>query len=131
MTDLDPNRFFREFKRYLTFIVGGGFSLLLNLGITYAFTEYAGLWHMLSYSFALMAEIIFLFVFHSYITFKAKGHFLKFALIILFISALNWLLVYLFSVIIGVYYLVAIVVVALVVSVLNYLLNREWVFNRK
>ena len=121
----------KEFKKYVVFIIGGGISLLINVGVTYAFTEYAGLWHMMSYTFALIVEVIFLFVYHTYITFKAKGHFLKFAVVILFISVLNWALVYFTSVVLGVYYLIAIVVVALVVSVLNYAINRICVFNRK
>ena len=132
MTDAEMIRkLIKEFRKYVIFIIGGGISLLINLGVTYAFTEYAGLWHMLSYTFALATEIIFLFVYHTYITFKARGHFVKFAGVILFISALNWILVYFTSVILGIYYLIAIAGVALAVSVLNYMINRIWVFNRK
>ena len=127
---MEIDKLIKEASRYFTFIIGGGISLLIGLGVTWGFTEYAGFWHMLSYAIALSVEIIFLFVYHTYITFKARGHFLKFALVILFITGLNWVLVYFVSVIIGVYYLIAIVLVALVVSILNYFLNRIWVFNR-
>src|SRR3989344_6746318 len=121
----------KEFKRYFIFIFGGSLAMLLNLGITYAFTSYAGLWYMLSYAFALCFELIFLFVYHTYITFRTRGHFLKFASVIISISVLNWLGVYFTSVILGVYYLVSIVLVALIISVLNYTLNKLFVFKKK
>ena len=63
----------KDIYRYLKFVFGGGFSLILNLLITSVLTEYLQLWHMLSFSIALGIEILFLFVYHSLITFKKKG----------------------------------------------------------
>lgn len=121
----------REFKKYLIFIFGGGMSMLLNLGITYAFTDYVGLWHMYSYTIALFCELIFLFVYHTYITFRTRGNFIKFALVILLVSALNWLGVYFTSIILKIHYLISIILVALIISVLNYTINRLFVFKKK
>lgn len=114
--------------RYFKFLFGGGLSLLLNLTVTYLLTEIFQLWHMLSFAIALCLEILFLFGYHSLITFRRKGYFLKFVIVILFISALNWVGVYLLSVILGVYYLLSIIMVALIISILNYLLNKKIVF---
>ncbi len=122
------NPFKTDFYRYVCFLFGGGLSLIINLLITYALTEFFHLWHMASFALALMFEIIFLFIYHSLVTFKKKGKFLVFIFVILVISLLNWSFVYLFSEILGVYYLISIVVVAGLISLLNYLLNKKFVF---
>ncbi|GEM_PF-6978383 len=114
--------------RYFKFLFGGGLSLILNLTVTYLLTELFQLWHMLSFAIALGLEILFLFGYHSLVTFRKRGKFLTFVIVILFISALNWVGVYLLSVVMGLYYLFSIVIVALVISVLNYFLNKRLVF---
>ena len=113
----------KDLFRYVKFVFGGGLSLILNLIVTYLLTEFLMLWHMFSFTIALCVEFFFLFIYHSVVTFKKRGKFLIFALVIIFISALNWLFVYIFSVTFQIQYLISIVVVALIISVLNYLLN--------
>ncbi len=114
--------------RYVKFLFGGGLSLLLNLFITYSLTEFLQLWHMLSFGIALGCEILFLFVYHSYVTFRKDGKFWLFAAVILFISGLNWLFVYLLTEILTLSYLIAIVFSAGAISLLNYALNKKLVF---
>lgn len=114
--------------RYVKFLFGGGLSLVLNLGITYSLTEFLHLWHMLSFAIALGCELAFLFVYHSYVTFRKDGKFLIFASVVLFISGLNWLFVYFLTEILTLPYLIAIVFSAGTISVLNYGLNKRIVF---
>tara|TARA_B100000315_G_scaffold47424_1_gene42253 strand:+ start:472 stop:729 length:258 start_codon:yes stop_codon:yes gene_type:complete len=83
---------------------------------------------MLSFSIALGIEILFLFVYHSFITFNKEGKLSLFIIIILIISAMNWVAVYFLSIIIEVQYLMAITLSAGVISIINYLLNRSIVF---
>lgn len=127
-----PPYFNHDFKsdlhRYFRFIFGGGLSLMLNLFVTYVLTEFFHFWHMVSFSLALGMEIAFLFVYHSLITFRQRGKFFRFVFIILGISGLNWLGVYFLSVILGIQYLISIVIAALLISVLNYSMNKKWVF---
>ena len=118
----------KDVYRYITFVFGGVLSLIINLIITYVLTEYLQLWHMLSFSIALGTEILFLFIYHTFITFKKEANFPFFITIILIISGLNWIAVYLLSVIIGIQYLIAIILSAGVISIINYLLNRNLVF---
>lgn len=118
----------RDLFRYIKFLFGGGLSLLLNLGITFILTEYFQLWHMLSFAIALGCEIFFLFGYHSVVTFRRNGRFWLFVLVILFISVLNWLAVYLLTEVLALPYLIAIVFSALVISVLNYGINKRLVF---
>lgn len=115
--------------RYGKFLFGGGLSLMLNLAITFLLTEKLQLWHMLSFALALSVEILFLFIYHSLVTFEQWGKFFHFVAVILFISGVNWLGVYVLSVLLSLPYLLAIIVVALMVSILNYGLNRKWVFS--
>lgn len=118
----------RDLYKYVKFLFGGGLSLLLNLGITYVLTEYLHLWHMLSFTIALGCEILFLFVYHSYVTFRKNGKFWLFALVILFISSLNWLAVYALTEVLALPYLIAILLSAGVISLLNYGINKRVVF---
>lgn len=126
---IEFNKLIKEARRYFTFIVGGGISLLINLSITFILTEFFKLWHMYSYTIALSVEILFLFTYHTHITFKARGHFAKFVGIVLLITLLNWIGVYVISVVIGINYLISIILVSLMISVLNYYLNKIWVFS--
>ena len=114
--------------RYGKFVFGGGISLIINLIITYILTNYLQLWHMFSFSIALGIEILFLFTYHSFITFNKDGKFSLFITVILIISGLNWFSVFFLSVIIGIQYLIAIIISAGAISIINYLLNRNIVF---
>jgi putative flippase GtrA len=125
---MDIKEIKKDIYRYVKFVVGGGLSLIINLLITYKLTEYLQLWHMLSFSIALGIEILFLFVYHSFITFKKEGKLSLFIIIILIISGMNWIAVYFLSVIIGIQYLIAITLSAGAISIINYLLNRNLVF---
>ena len=125
---MDIKEIKKDIYRYVKFVFGGGLSLIINLIITYVLTEYLQLWHMLSFSIALGIEILFLFIYHSFITFKKEGKLLLFIIIILIISVMNWLAVYFLSVIIGIQYLIAITLSAGAISIINYLLNRNLVF---
>src|SRR3989338_7022911 len=125
-------KLFSEIKQdlysYVKFIFGGGLSLILNLTLTYLLTEFLALWHMLSYGLALGVEVIFLFFFHSSITFKQNGNFFRFAVLILAMSFLNWIAVYFLTVILPIPYLMGIILAAGVISILNYVLNKRLVF---
>ena len=67
----------KDVYRYITFVFGGVLSLIINLIITYVLTEYLQLWHMLSFSIALGTEILFLFIYHTFITFKKEANLLE------------------------------------------------------
>jgi putative flippase GtrA len=122
---------FKSILTYFRFLVGGGLSLLLGLAITYILTEFFGIWHMLSFGIALAIEIIFLFLYHSVITFGKRGKFWLFIPVVLFISDLNWILVYVATIIFGWNYLISIIMVAGIVSVINFIMNKLLVFNKK
>lgn len=120
-----------DFYRYVKFLFGGSLSLILNLIFTYFLTEFLHFWHMLSFAFALGMEIIFLFIYHSVVTFRRRGRFLIFVIVILIISLLNWLAVFFLSITLKIQYLLAIIISAGIISIINYFINKTWVFAPK
>ena len=121
----------KEIKRYFVFITGGAISTLISIAITFILTEAFKLWHMIGVSLALFAEIIFQFIYHSRVTFKSKGRFKVFAVLLILLSGLYWLLVYLLSVRLEIHYIPSIILASFAVSILNYTLNKQLVFNPK
>jgi len=123
------------FRRYIIFIFGGGLGLVINLLITFVLTEYFYLWHMFSYSIGLTLNIIINYIYHTKITFKierSKNRLIKFVVVFLLMVLLNWFFVYYFTEIIGFkkYYLIVIVAVTFVLSIINYLINKLYVFKK-
>lgn len=124
-------------KRYIIFLFGGGLGLLSAMVLTFVLTEYFYLDHMISYSFGLLAALLVNFNYHTKITFKYMHANIKtitkFTMIFLFITLINWFLVFLFTKQIILlefryYYLIVIFFVTLCVSVINFLINKLWVF---
>ena len=121
----------KDLFRYVKFVFGGGISIVINLIITYILTEMFSIWQMISFSIALSLEVIFLFIYHSFITFKKNGNLKLFIIVILSISALNWIFVYILTELFNVQYLIAIVFVAGTISIFNYFINKKLVFKDK
>lgn len=123
---------FYKFSKYLTFVIGGGLGLLINLIITIILSEIFGVKETISYVFGLGANVLFNFAYHKYITFQVKDktreRFSKFAIITLAITGINYILVYFSIEILGIFYIVSIITITLFISVLNYLVNKIWVF---
>ncbi len=122
--------FKQDLYRYAKFLVGGGLSLGLNIIITYIFTEFLHFWHMVSFTIAIALEILFLFTYHSLVTFQKRGNFYRFVLVVLFIVGLNWVGVYFLSVILDIHYIIAIILSSGVISIINYILNKKVVFKK-
>ena len=123
---------FGETGRYLVFITGGGTGMLINLCLTYVLTEYVHLWYMLSYAIGQTVNLLFNFFYHRHITFtvtsRGKERFGKFILVSVGVILTSWLLVWYITEHIGLYYILSIVIVAFFVSVIDFLINKMWVF---
>jgi len=119
--------------KYLVFCIGGSAVFFYELGMTIFLTEVLKLWHMYSYSFALLSGVVFLFAYHKNITFHKKKHpyrnFTKFIGIYAIAYVSYWISVYLLTSI-NVHYVIAITAVTATLSIFTYTTNRFWVFNR-
>lgn len=114
--------------QYTKFIFGGGLALLINLAVTYYLTEYFNIWHIYSYGVIQILELIFLYIYHSIVTFKIYAKFIKFFIVILFIAFINWLFVLILTIQTNLDYLFIIILVTAVISIINFSLNKIYVF---
>ena len=110
------------------FLFGSLIFLIINLLLTYFLTKYFKIWYIYSYGIIQIIELIFLYFYHSLITFKVYGDFLKFFFVIMIIALINWLGVYLVTEAYNLNYLLAIVLVAGSLALLHYLIQKFFVF---
>ena len=134
-------------KRFIIFCIGGGLGAIINWFISFFLTTILGIYYLISYTLAQSVNITFNFLWNRHITFKVKSkfteRFVKFMTVSISTAALSILLVYLtkefvidylYKIIIfgqDLNYLAAIIIVTFIVAVINYLLNKIWVFEVK
>lgn len=123
-------------KRYMIFIFGGFIGWLILIGITALTVNSLQVRPFIGYFFGLVAAIIFTFSYHRYITFKKKTNwsvrFMKFVPLEGTVSAFNWALFYIVTEFLGLdsglNYTIASFLITWSISVINFCLNRFWVF---
>lgn len=117
-------------SKFTKFALGGAITFLLDWLLTIFLTEIFFIPSNISYFISLMLGFIFLYTFHKHFTFKVKSRdiriFHKFLILILLSSTLNWIGVFVFSYMIN--YIIVIPLVNIIVAVVTYPLNRDWVF---
>ena len=114
------------------FVLGGGLCFIYDIIATFILTEIVGVWYLASYFFALSTGIIFLFIYHMRVTFgksdNVKRRFAKFVFVATVYLFLNTWLVYFITETYKLHYLKSVILVTTVLSILNYLVNKKWVF---
>lgn len=122
------------FKYYLV----GASGVLVNLGILYTLTEFAGLWYLLSSSIAIYVSITSNFLINRVWTFRdttiKQGAFLmygKFVSVSLVGMLIQLGFNYLFVEELKLYYLLAALISIIIASSTNFVLNRRWTFGIK
>jgi len=137
---------FYKYKDFILFITGGGVGALTNWFVSFILTSILGVYYVASYSLAQVVNITVNFLWHQYITFKVKDNakirFLKFFIMSIITACMSIGLVYLtkeyildhlYRIIILGYdlnYLFTIIVITFVVSVINFLISKLWVFKQ-
>ena len=116
--------------QYIKFILGGGFALVINLIFTVFLTEYFNIWHIYSYGIIQSIELFFLYYYHSIITFKVFAKFIKFFAVITLVAFSNWLFVLIISYFTNFSYIIIIILVASIISLINFCVNKIYVFNK-
>jgi putative flippase GtrA len=116
------------------FFIGGFLVFLIELGLTILLTEQLFVPVRISYFTSLTIGLFFLYFFHKKITFRIKRaskikDYEKFIFTYTLSYFSNWLIVSLL--IIRINYMIVIPLVSLSLGVLNYLINRYWVFTKK
>lgn len=122
-----------DIKKYVIFITGGGIGTFLNLITAWFLTDILGLWYLISYIFGGTVNTTFNFFYHQKITFGVKdaqkSRFFKFILVTAGMALIYLSLIYFLTDILHFHYLISGAIVIGGVSVFNFLVNKEWVFN--
>lgn len=122
-------------KQLFIFLIGGGIGAAINLSITYFLTEFFGILYLLSYLCGFFIGITFNFLFHRSITFKNKDktsiRFAKSWSTSIFISIGTMALIYFFTDILLIWYILSGVISITIMSILNYSINKFWVFSHE
>lgn len=127
-------RILTHFKRYPHFLIIGTISYGINISLTFLLTEYLRWWYLVSFITAALISLTFSFVLNSIFTFKEylrRNHAQRYLLYIGFyiISAvITFILVYIFTSIIGLHYLVSITIVTATSSVVTFIVNKKFIF---
>lgn len=124
-----------ELVRILKFLTVGGTGILINMGILYALTEWAGLYYLISSVIAIETAIISNFILNDRFTFsnlpsapsgKKLYRLLKYNLVSLVGMALNVGILWLFTSVFGVYYLISNLIGIISITTLRYLTHLNW-----
>jgi dolichol-phosphate mannosyltransferase len=122
-----------EIKRLLKFLAVGLSGIIVNQGLLWLLTEFAGLRYYFSAIFSIEASIITNFIINDFFTFADRrqgrsflGRLLKFNLICLSGAGIQYGLLVLFTDVFGVYYLLSSLIGIVVAFIWNYFVNSLW-----
>lgn len=133
-----------RFQSYFIFIIGGGIGALVNWLISFLLTSIIGIHYIISYAIAQTANITVNFLWHRFITFRVKDksttRFMRFFIMSIATALISIALVYitkefvldyLYTIVLygkDLNYLAAIIIITFIISVVNYLVSKLWVF---
>lgn len=117
---------------FTKFLMGGGINFILNITITYALTEFLGLYYLTSFMIVQIILIVYGYLYNSMVTFKiktkSKKRFLKFISLLSIFYVINILLVKTLTDIVGMPYLISIIVTIVATTILRFSAYRKLVF---
>ncbi len=118
------------------YVVAGGTAAAVNIGYLYLFTDIFGIWYIISSVFAYIIAFLVSFTLQKYWTFRdystdrmAKQSITYF--IVGFINlALNTLLIYLFTDIVGLYYIVSQIIAGVLIACISFFVYKNIIFSK-
>lgn len=121
-------------KEFLRFVLVGGAGMLVNMGVTYAGVEYLGLWYFWSFCLASLVGWTAIFIGNALFTFpehERHSYLQKYIVFILGYTGMFWVnaaLVFLFTSILFIHYLVSIVLGTMITTLLTFSFNKKVIF---
>lgn len=123
------------FKKFGTFVLGGGLSFFLKVFLTLLLTEVVGISYFTSYIISLSAIVGFGFFYNFYFTFKvARGrlrNFVKYVIALFTFNIFDAALVRILTEFVGIHYIVSIITVTTLIFLLKYIVYDKFVFTRR
>lgn len=125
----------RGISKFIKFGIVGILNTLINWTI-FAILNFLGMYYIISNIIAYVIATINSYIWNSKWVFKYKGEDKKettgkFILLNLFGLSLNTVILYLFVDLMRFNKLIALVITTIIVMIINYILNKVWVFNEK
>jgi dolichol-phosphate mannosyltransferase len=124
-----------EILRFAKFCLVGFSGVLVNMGLLWLLTEFAGFFYLLSAAISIETSILTNFTLNDYFTFRDRrsptlksflSRLVKFNLVSLAGLAINMGMLWLFTEVFGVYYLISNIFGIVVATLWNYLVNTWW-----
>jgi len=125
-------------KQAVKYYVVGGSGVLVNLGILYALTDFAGFWYTASQVIAISVSISSNFLFNRFWTFsdsigdqKNSVMYVKFLIVSLIGMGIQLGITSALVENVGLYYMYAAGIGIAIAGAINYVVNRRWTFGIK
>jgi dolichol-phosphate mannosyltransferase len=124
-----------ELTRFVKFCLVGASGVLVNMGLLWLLTEFAGLFYLVSAAISIESSIISNFMLNDVFTFpdrRARGvknllrRLLKFNIVSLAGLGINMAVLWLLTDILGVYYLLSNLCGIALATLWNYIVNFWW-----
>ena len=122
-----------RYHQFLKYCVGGGLAFFVDIAGLYIFTEFCGLWYILSATLSFILAAVFNYLFQRFITFKSQDknytkQFILFIIIALVGLLINNSILYILVEFFGLWYMFAKAFVASVVLIWNFWANKKFTF---
>ena len=123
-------------KEFFKFAIVGGIGTIINISILYLLTEKVGIYYMfsaiISFIIAMTSNFILnkVWTFKENIKLKAGKKYLQFGLVSIIALFVNLIFLYLFTEILGIYYIFSQILAIGIALIINFLGNKLWTFSK-
>ena len=118
--------------RFFRYSLGGVFSYLINIVVTYLLTTIFHIYYFYSYLIAFSIVILFNFTFSIKIIFSVNGNivnrFTRYIMFLTIFSLINIFSVKFLTEIMNLYYIISITIVTIVLFIIKYFIYKRFVF---
>ncbi len=124
------------FKEFIKFGIVGGIGTLINIGILYFFTEKFGIHYLISAIFSFIIAMTSNFILNKIWTFKENVRekigkkYLQFSLVSIAALLVNLLFLYIFTDVLGIYYIISQILAIGISLIINFVGNKRWTFSK-
>jgi dolichol-phosphate mannosyltransferase len=123
-------------KEFVKFAVVGGIGTLINIAILYLLTEKAGVYYLISAIFSFIIAMSSNFILNKIWTFRenvklgiGKKYF-QFGLVSVSALLVNLFFLYIFTEVLGIYYIISQILAIGIALIINFLGNKIWTFSK-
>lgn len=123
-------------REFFKFVIVGGIGTLVNILVLFSFTEFLGIYYLVSAIFAFIFAATSNFLLNKVWTFKEKirdsilKKYVSFFSVSVAALLVNLFFLYIFTEFLGIYYLISQILAISVALIINFLGNKIWTFSK-